>query len=103
MLKITNLKSAKKVNINLEAYIMLQSKDIELINLTLKPGEILANHNNPFDVIFYVLRGTGIFTIDNQETEIIENSCFEVKTGIERGWKNNSSKNLNLLVIKKLN
>jgi mannose-6-phosphate isomerase-like protein (cupin superfamily) len=101
-IKITDISTAIKVPINFDAYKMYSSEYFEIINIQFKPGEILEKHDNQFDVIFYVLEGKGVFELENEEVEIGNNSCFEVKAGFQRGWRNTSQEILKILVIKKL-
>lgn len=52
-----NTKSlAKKVNSGLDGRIMFRNETSELILLTLIPGEIIPEHNNPFDALFIVIQ-----------------------------------------------
>ncbi|MCK4664033.1 MAG: cupin domain-containing protein [Bacteroidales bacterium] len=99
-MKITDLSNANKVPFDLDGKIMFSDKNLEIIHLHLKPGELLAKHNNPFDVIFYVLAGQGILKIENEKKIIRANSCIEVKSGLQRSWENNSNDSLMILVIK---
>jgi len=101
-IKITNLENAQKVNINVEAYKMYASEKLEVINIKLNKGEKVPLHDNPFDVVFYVLEGKGIFSLENNNVEVNKNSCIEVKTGNNRGWENIENQPLILLVMKKL-
>lgn len=101
-MQITNLNNAKKVPFNLDGRIMFSDKRIELVHLTLNPGEGLDMHKNPFDVVFYVLEGKGLLTIETESEEINANSVISVSKEKLRAWKNNSKKALRLLVIKVL-
>ena len=101
-MKITTLTNAKKVPFDLDGRIMFSDEKNEIINLTLKKGEVLDLHTNPFDVIFYILQGKGIYFTEEQTIEIEQNSCFEVESSIKRGWKNESETDFKLLVIKRL-
>ncbi|MFP4025147.1 MAG: cupin domain-containing protein [Thiohalospira sp.] len=101
-MKILNLKNSPKVSIDLEAYILHSEEPVELVHLTLKPGEKLAEHKNPFDVIFFVIEGSGILTIHGEPINLKATSTLKVTSDILRGWENNSDKDLKLLVIKLL-
>jgi len=101
-IKITTLKTAKKVPFDLEGKIMFGNSNVEIIHLTLKPAEKLDIHTNPTDVIFYVLSGKGTLFYNNEKIEVSENSCFEIKKNIERGWKNSTNYELKILVVKQL-
>jgi quercetin dioxygenase-like cupin family protein len=98
----TELKSAEKVPISIEARKLLTRKDCELIHLTLKPGEILEKHSNPFDVAFYVLSGSGKLEVGDEIETISADTTIEIAAGELRGWNNNGSENLCVLVVKLL-
>jgi quercetin dioxygenase-like cupin family protein len=101
-MRITELKSAEQVPINIEARKMLIRKECELIHLALKPGEVLDVHTNPFDVAFYTLAGTGELTIGEETKTIAPDSVIEVAAGEKRGWKNTGTEELRVLVLKVL-
>jgi len=101
-MRIQNLENAPKVPIELEAYLLHSENTVELIHLLLKPGEQLAEHNNPFDVIFFVIEGSGILTINGESKNLKATDTLKVTSEINRGWENNSDKDLKILVIKLL-
>lgn len=101
-MRITELKSAEQVPIDIDARKMLVRKECELIHLALKPGEVLAVHTNPFDVAFYTLAGTGELTVGEQTRTIAPDSVIEVAAGEMRGWKNTGPEELRVLVLKVL-
>jgi quercetin dioxygenase-like cupin family protein len=98
----TELKTAEKVPIAIDARKMLTRKDCELIHLTLKPGEVLEKHSNPFDVAFYVLAGAGDLEVGDETAAIGADTVIEVAAGEMRGWKNNGTVDLRVLVVKLL-
>ena len=101
-MKITELLTAEKVPISIDARRMLVRKDCELIHLTLKPGEVLESHTNPFDVAFYVLAGTGELAVGNDTRKIGPDTVVEIPAGEMRGWKNLAEGDLRVLVVKLL-
>ncbi len=101
-MRITELKGAEKVPIDIDARKMLAGKECELIHLTLKPGEVLAAHTNPFDVAFYTLAGTGELTVGEETRTVGPDSLVEVAAGEMRGWKNTGTADLRVLVLKML-
>ena len=42
--------------------------------ITLQPGESLKKHMTPVDVIFYVLEGTGIVEIGDEQAEVTKDN-----------------------------
>ncbi|MGA7828629.1 MAG: cupin domain-containing protein [Geobacteraceae bacterium] len=101
-MQTTELKSAEKVPIAIDARKMLVRNDCELIHLTLKPGEILEKHSNPFDVAFYVLSGIGELEVGDESAIITPDTVIEVAAGELRGWKNIGKEDLRVLVVKLL-
>lgn len=101
-MKIQNLSNSPKVPFDLEGYILHSEKQIELVHLTLKPGENLAEHKNPFDVIFFVADGSGVLSIEGKESVLSKNDVTKVTSDKNRGWKNNTDQDLRLLIIKLL-
>lgn len=99
---IKNLSNSPKVPFDLEGYILHSDKQIELVHLLLKPGENLAEHKNPFDVIFFVTEGSGTLSIESAEYKLTTTDATKVTSDKMRGWKNNTDKDLRLLVIKLL-
>jgi len=97
---IRNLKNSPKVPFDLDAFILHSREKLELVHLLLKPTENLKEHKNPFDVIFFVVEGAGILTIEDESFILNENDVVEVSSDKNRAWKNNTNKNLRLLVIK---
>ena len=102
-MKVTELKDAERVPIQLDARKMCVRQDVELIHLNFGPGEALEKHVNPFDVIFYVLEGSGELEIAEEKQQILKDSTIEVPANLMRSWKNNGEGNLRILVIKVLN
>jgi quercetin dioxygenase-like cupin family protein len=101
-MKIVELKEAEKVPIHIDARKMCVRPDIELIHLNFSPGETLEKHANPFDVIFYVLEGSGELEVEQEKKLIAPDSAIEVPANVMRGWKNTGTGNLRVLVIKAL-
>ena len=102
-MKVTELIDAERVPIQIEALKLCIRQDVELIYLNIAPGELLEKHANPFDVIFFVLEGSGELEIEDEKQQINKNSTIEVAANLMRGWRNNGAENLRILVIKVLN
>ncbi len=101
-MKITELMTAERVPIAIDARKMLVRKDCELIHLTFKPGEVLETHTNPFDVAFYVLAGIGELAVGSDTMELGADTVIEIPAGEMRGWKNIAESDLRVLVVKLL-
>lgn len=103
-MKVTriHIDEAPAVQFALNGKIMFTSEKSELIHLTLKPGEQISLHTQPFDVIFYVLSGKGILKTSEGNEEGTENTSIFVPAGLPRGWKNGNDIDLKILVFKDL-
>ncbi len=100
-INIINISTAFKLPISIEAYKMYSSATLEIINIQLHPGESIPLHSNNIDVVFYVLEGEGIFTLNDKSQKITANSCVEVTKNNLRAWRNESAGKLKMLVLKK--
>jgi quercetin dioxygenase-like cupin family protein len=97
---VQNLANSPKVPFNLDGYILHSEKPVELIQLLLKPGEKLETHKNPFDVVFFVIEGSGLLTINEDKKQLKSSDTIKVTSQNLRGWENNTQSDLHLLVIK---
>lgn len=50
--------------------VLLNTENVQLVMVTLQPGEVLKLHITPVDAFFYVLEGRGIVEIDGERQEI---------------------------------
>ncbi len=69
-------------------------------HLTLKPGEKLIRHITPVDVFFYVLEGTGIVEVGDEELEVTKDTVIDSPKDIPHCWYNRSDADLRILVVK---
>ncbi len=99
-MKIQNLSNSPKVPFDLDGYILHSENQVELVHLLLKPGENLAEHKNPFDVIFFVIQGSGVLTVENDSRELNANDTTKITSDKNRSWKNTGDQDLRILVIK---
>ncbi len=102
-MKIIALSDAPAVPFNIDGRIMFSNNKVEVVHLSLAPGEKLEIHDNMVDVVFYMLEGSAFLLLEEGETEITTDTCFELGKGILRGWENRSRGNARLLVIKQIN
>lgn len=101
-MKIQNLSNSPKVPFDLDAFVLHSQKELEIIHLLLKPGDHLTEHKNPFDVIFYVIDGSGILNVDSESLALKYNDIIKVTKEKNRSWTNTSEHDLRILVIKLL-
>ena len=99
-MKTITLKTAEKVPFNLDGKKMYIGLNVELVHLSLKPGEVLEKHSNPFDVVFYILEGRGIVETDDESISVEPDMSIEIEMGINRGITNTGDDVLRVLVVK---
>ena len=102
MLKITTPESAPHVPFQLDGKIMLSRPDLEIIHLTLKPGEVVSKHINDFDVAIYILEGQGKIETGTASAPVSSGMSVEINRGEERGVANTGHVSLKLLIMKLL-
>ncbi len=79
---------------------LLNSEHAQVIHLTLQPGEALKLHVTPVDVVFYVLAGTGVVTIGEEEERVEADTCIASPARIPHRWANDADGPLRILVVK---
>ena len=99
-MKITKISESPIIPIDFTAYKLFANQNIEIINLILKPREVLDRHNNTFNVLFIVQSGKAILEFGNERTVVEKGNIIEAEKDIERGWINIGEEDLNLLIIK---
>jgi mannose-6-phosphate isomerase-like protein (cupin superfamily) len=98
--KILSPENAPEVKDNPNGRILYTSENVEMVHLTMKQGETMEKHSQPFDVVFFVLHGTGVLEVKNDQILVQQNTCIHVTKGASRRWRNNGSTDLKILVIK---
>lgn len=78
-----------------------ESGGSEYVQLSLGPGGAIPEHSLPLAVSFYVLKGNGICTVSGTSVSATEGDMLECPPGALRGWRNESSELLEILVIKR--
>ncbi len=100
MYTISKLSSAPQVPFRFDGKILYSSPGYELVHLTLHSGEQMEMHVQPFDVVFFVISGSGVLKIGKETIEIGENTMVSVNKGVERAWSNPGQMDLKILVNK---
>jgi quercetin dioxygenase-like cupin family protein len=102
MLKITTPETAPRVPFQLDGRIMLSKPSLEIVHLTLQPGEAIPKHINDFDVAIYVLEGNGKIETSTNSSEVKPGMLIEIEAREERGMVNTGKIDFRVLVIKLL-
>ncbi len=100
MITFTNKETAIQVPFKIDGKIFHKSDRIETILLTLKQGEKMDQHNNPFDVLFFVVSGKGTLTTPEKDFHVEKNHSIYVTKEELRGWENKHLNPLEILVVK---
>ena len=79
---------------------LYDSKNAQVIHITLEPGESLKKHITPVDVIFYVLEGQGVVEIGDAKKEVGRDTLINSPARIPHCWYNESAAVLRFLVVK---
>lgn len=69
-------------------------------HILLQAGEQLKRHITPVDAIFYVLEGTGIVEVGDEQLEVTKDTLIESPAKIPHCWYNKSNDILRILVTK---
>lgn len=85
---------------HVDARKVYDTKNAIAVVISLQPGESLKKHMTPVDVFFYVLEGTGVVTIGDEEKSIGKDMLVESPARIPHMWANNSTGIFRVLVVK---
>ena len=101
-MKIRDLNSAEIIPVSegIDARLMYDHENAQIIHITLKPGAVLKKHTTPVDVAFFVIEGEGIIEIGKERKIVGPNTLIESPANIPHGWRNESDKDMRFLVIK---
>ena len=99
-MNILHINETPKVQYNLDGHILCSLSGVEVVHLSLKPGEKIDKHINPNDVIFFVVEGKAIFETDKERELVSKEHVIVVPGGTNRGMDNISSSVFKVLVIK---
>lgn len=84
----------------IDARNLYDSNHAMVTHMLIKPGEKLKRHITPVDVIFYVLEGTGIVEIGDEQKEVSKDTLIDSPAKIPHCWYNKSDNILRVLVTK---
>jgi quercetin dioxygenase-like cupin family protein len=100
MIRKTTPKQAEKVNAAVDGRIMFSSPRAESILLTLKPGEVIPEHTNPFDVLFIGMEGLAIVISGDQKLELEPKQTLFVTSEEPRQMENHTDNPIAVMVVK---
>jgi quercetin dioxygenase-like cupin family protein len=98
-LKVSEAETKENIH-GVDARLLFNTENGQLIHLTLNPGEELRRHITPVDVFFYVLEGTGVVEIGDKKKTVESDTVIDSPAGIVHCWYNKSEDPLRILVGK---
>ncbi|KGK97843.1 cupin [Methanococcoides methylutens] len=79
---------------------LFDTDQVQVVHLELKPGESLKLHKTPMNVFFYVLEGTGIVVIGDEEETVSKDMLIDSPKAIPHLLRNESDSLFRFLVVK---
>ncbi|HCL00594.1 MAG TPA: hypothetical protein DHW42_10895 [Candidatus Marinimicrobia bacterium] len=79
-----------------------QSDQLEIVHLSIEPGGTMESHTMPMDVLFGVLEGTGILSVNDIRYLLHTDELIEVPKAAMRYWRNEADFPLQILVVKSM-
>ena len=79
---------------------LFDTEQVQVVHLELKPGEALKLHKTPMNVFFYVLEGTGVVVIGDEEETVSKDTLIESPKAIPHLLRNESDSLFRFLVVK---
>ena len=78
-MKKLSIIEAPKVSHDLEGYIMHSSSTLEVIHLCIKPGQVIAQHPNPVDVVVSIASGEVYLNMGEVDTRLALYDVAEIE------------------------
>ena len=79
---------------------MYNHPDVQVMHITLKPGESLKPHKTPVDVFFYILEGNPTIHVGDESIAYPKDTIIESPKDIVHYLSNEGSKLARILVAK---
>lgn len=87
---------------NVDLRKLFESPSTTVVIITMKPGESLKKHVTPVDVLFYVLEGTVVVEIGDEQQSAGKDSLVESPAMIPHTLHNESKAMCRVMLIKML-
>ncbi|MBN2393841.1 MAG: cupin domain-containing protein [Anaerolineae bacterium] len=85
-------------NVNVRA--LHSTEHVQVVMITLSPGEALKLHLTPVDAFFYVLEGEGVVEIGGQQKTVHKDQLIPSPAKIPHRLRNESNATFRFLVVK---
>jgi quercetin dioxygenase-like cupin family protein len=79
---------------------LLDRSSFLIMNLLLKPGEAVEKHDMPDDAFFYVIKGSGIIEIGEEQTSAGETDIVFSPKNTPRGLYASPDQEFNVLIVR---
>ena len=79
---------------------LLDTEHVQVMCITLQPGEALKRHITPVDAFFYGLEGSGVAEVGDERIEIGANELLNSPAHIPHRLLNESNATFRVLVVK---
>ncbi len=100
-MKIVSLADAAKAPFNLDARITYASPELEVVHLCLAPGQNIAQHANPFDVVACLIQGSITLNMGDEKFELGLFDTVHIERNDLRGFSNDGNSEARLIIMKK--
>ena len=79
---------------------LIERDAVQVVNLDLKPGEVVKTHVTPVDVFFYVIEGSGTVEIGNESERVRAGDIVVSPKNIPHGLRAGENDRFSVLVVK---
>ncbi|WP_324736028.1 cupin domain-containing protein [Thermococcus sp. SY098] len=79
---------------------LIGMENVQILHITLKPGEGLKKHAIPVDAFLYVIKGKGVVEVGEEKEEIRKATLVYLPKEISHSVENTGSLEMKFLVIK---
>jgi quercetin dioxygenase-like cupin family protein len=79
---------------------LLDQPSFLIMNLLLKPGEAVEKHNMPDDAFFYVVKGSGIIEVGEEQTSAGETDIVFSPKNTPRGLYASPDNEFHVLIVR---
>ena len=79
---------------------ILNTENAEVIHMALKPGQSLKRHITPVDVFFYILEGSGVVEVGDEQQDVEVDTLVQSPKGTPHLLRNTGKEVFRFLVVK---
>ncbi|ALM74973.1 cupin domain-containing protein [Thermococcus barophilus] len=79
---------------------LIGMENVQILHVTLKPGEGLKKHATPVDAFLYVIKGKGMVEVGDEKEEVRKATLVYLPKKVPHSVENTGSLEMKFLVIK---